>query len=106
VRFIGAAHNGQQEESSHPYFTCVTYFNFALAGQPSVGFFGTDMALEYCSAKIINTFGDNQVGSLHPEFLWLIFYKVVQSRLTQCASSNCRRSKILRENIRDVRDEF
>ena len=71
MQFIDAAHKGQHEESLHPYLTCVTYFNFALGGQSSVGFYGTDKALDYLWERAESF----TVRSLHPQFPWLIFYE-------------------------------
>jgi hypothetical protein len=72
VRFIDVAHNGQHEESLHPYLTCVTYFNFALGGRSSIGFYGTDKALDCVWEKYPEY---SWVSNLCPEFMWLIFYK-------------------------------
>jgi hypothetical protein len=75
LRFINAAYDSQRIESSHPFFTCVSYFNFALSGQSSVVFYGTDKALDCLWEQWPSFVERRHVRTVHPQFAWLIFHK-------------------------------
>ena len=103
VRFIDAAHKGQRDESLHPYLTCVTYFNFALGAQSSIGFYGTDKAFDFVWERWISNSQNEWVRIFHPELLWLITYEGLEflHLQTRFTSSISGRRDSLQESIWD-----